>query len=365
MRKKNITSTAKRIRYNLLSLALILSLLGVFFVFDASSVKGLVSYGDSFHFLKLQTIWLIISTFVFFLVANFDYHKWYYFAFYLIFFAILSLMLVLVPGIGKTVGGARRWIEIGFLNFQPSELAKFSLIIYLSSWFLYKERKRFFSFLLLLGFIVLLIIFQPDMGTAVILFALSVGIYFVSGLPFLYLIFLILLAFAGGMFAIIMVPYRLRRFLAFLNPELDPLGIGYHLKQIAIAFSNGGLFGRGFGFSQQKFFYLPEAHTDSIFAIVAEETGFFGVLIILFLYWLFLYNIYRVVISSKDKYGFLLSSGILLYFSLHVLINLGGILNLMPFTGVPLPFFSYGGSSLLVSFALLGIIYNIAKKSNL
>ncbi len=354
-----------RIRYNLITLALALSILGSFFVFDASSVKGLVSYGDSFHFLKLQIIWLSISLFIFFLVSNFDYHKWYYLAFYLIFFTLLSLLAVLVPGIGKKVGGARRWINFGFLNFQPSELAKFSLVIYLSSWFLYKERKRFFSFLVLLGVIVLLIIFQPDMGSAMILFALSVGIYFIAGLPFLYLLGLLGLAFAGGMVAIFLAPYRLRRFLAFLNPELDPLGIAYHLNQIRIAFSNGGIFGKGFGFSQQKFLYLPEAHTDSIFAIIAEETGFLGVLIILFIYWLFLYNIYRVVISSKDKYGLLLSSGILLYFGLHAIINLGGLLNLLPMTGVPLPLFSYGGSNLLVSFTLLGILYNIAKKSNL
>ncbi len=344
-------------------LSLILTGLGLFFVFDASSVKGFLTYKDSFYFLKLQAVWFAISLVVFFLTSRLDYHKWYYLAFYLAFFSLLSLIVVLIPGIGKKVGGARRWIDLGLFNFQPSEFAKFSLVVYLSSWFLYKERKRFFSFLLLLGAIVFLIILQPDMGSAVILFALSVGIYFVAGLEFVYLLGLFVLSFFGGVVAIILVPYRLRRLLAFLNPDLDPTGITYHLNQIRIAFSNGGLFGKGLGFSQQKYLFLPEAHTDSIFAIVAEEVGFMGVLIILLLYWWFLYKIYQIVLHSKDKYGLLLSSGVLLYFGLHFIINLSGLLNLMPMTGVPLPLFSYGGSNLLVSYALLGILYNIEKRS--
>ncbi len=363
MARREIRKSKKRF-YDVLSLALVLNGIGLFFVFEASSVRGFITYGDSFYFLKLQFVWLLISLFVFFVASRFDYHRWYYLAFYLAFFSILSLIVVLIPGVGKKVGGARRWINLGFFNFQPSEFVKFAMVVYLSSWFLYKERKRFFSFLILLGMIVFLIIMQPDMGSAVILFALSVGIYFVAGLPFVYLLGLLGLAGLGGIVAIILAPYRLKRLLAFLNPELDPLGIGYHLSQIRIAFSNGGLLGKGLGFSQQKFLFLPEAHTDSIFAIVAEEVGFLGVLMILFIYWLFLYSIFKIVISTKDKYGILLSSGILLYFGIHVIVNLGGILNLLPMTGVPLPFFSYGGSSLLVSYLLLGVLYNIAKKNS-
>ena len=275
---------------------------------------------------------------------------------------IISLVLVLIPGIGQQAGGARRWFNLGFLNFQPSELAKFSVIIYLSSWFIYKERKRFFSFLILLGLLVFLILLQPDMGTAIIIFFLSVVIYFLSGGSIIHILLLIPISTVIFFLMIKISPYRLARITAFLNPNFDPLGITYHINQIFISLKNGGLFGAGFGSSRQKYLYLPEAHTDSIFAIILEELGFIGGFIMIILYFIFVYKIYELTKLAPDRFGKIISSSIFAFFNLQAIINLAGLVNLFPLTGVPLPFISYGGSSLIVSFALVGILMNISKK---
>jgi len=347
----------------LLFLPIILSLIGLFFVFEASSVKSFSEFNDSFHYFKLQFIWIVfgILTLVFF--SFFDYHKLYYFAFVLMTATICLLFLVLIPNVGQKVGGARRWIDLGFINFQPTELAKFSTIIYLSSWFINRERKRFFSFLLLLGLLMFLIILQPDMGTALIIYSLSVIIYFLAGIELHYLLGFLPLSILGFFSLIRISPYRFHRLLAFFNPNLDPLGITYHLNQIMISLTNGGLFGQGLGASRQKYLFLPEAHTDSIFAIIGEEFGFIGGIILIGLYLIMIYKIYQVIQASPDRFAKLLTGGIFTFFNLQVLINLGGIVNLIPLTGVPLPFISYGGSNLLISFSLIGILINIAKKA--
>jgi len=347
---------------NIFFFSLGLSLVGLFFVFEASSVRGFNEYSDSLHFFKLQAIWIIVGLFLMFFFSKFDYHRFYYLAFPLMLGTILLLMLVLVPGIGSSAGGARRWIDFGLINFQPTEIAKFSVIIYLSSWFLNRERKRFASFVGLLSILIFLIVLQPDLGTAIIVFSISVIIYFLAGIQVLYLFLFIPIAALIFYLLIHVSPYRFRRLTAFLNPSSDPLGIGYHINQILISLSNGGLLGLGFGVSKQKYLYLPEAHTDSIFAIISEEFGFIGSSLLIFAFLALLYKIYVIAYSAPDRFGRYLAGGILAYFGLQVIINLGGMVNLFPLTGVPLPLISYGGSSLLVSFTLIGIIINIAKK---
>lgn len=361
MKKLKITGLS-RLR-SLFFLPIILSLVGLLFVFDASLVKGFSESGDSFAYFKLQAVWIGLGFAAMIFLTHFDYHRLYYLAFPMMTLTILLLILVLIPGIGFQSGGARRWLDLGIINFQPTEIAKFSVIIYLSSWFFHKERKRFYSFAALLGFLVLLIILQPDMGTAIIVFGLSIIIYFLAGIELSYLLLLLPVAFFGFIFLVKISPYRMSRFTAFLNPSSDPLGIGYHINQILISLSNGGLIGRGFGASRQKFLFLPEAHTDSIFAIISEEFGFIGGFLLIFAFFILLYKIYQIGYLAPDRFGKLLASGILAYFGLQIVINLGGMVNLFPLTGVPLPFISYGGSNLLVSFALLGILFNIAKKT--
>ncbi len=200
------------------------------------------------------------------------------------------------------------------------------------------------------------------MGTAIIVFLLSIIIYFLSDGSILHLLFLIPAAFGAFWILIKVSPYRLNRLLAFFNPSLDPLGITYHLNQILISLGNGGFWGQGFGASRQKYLFLPEAHTDSIFAIMGEEFGFIGGCIIISIYLIFIYKIYHIVRCAPDRYGKLLAGGIFAFFNLQIIINLAGMVNLFPLTGVPLPFLSYGGSNLLISFALIGILMNIEKK---
>ena len=344
---------------------IILSIIGLFFVFEASAVKGFTEFADSFHFFKLQIIWISLGFAVMIFFSYFDYHKLYYLSFPLMMITILLLVAVLIPGIGFESNGARRWIDLGIINLQPTEFAKFSVIIYLSSWFVHKERKRFLSFIGLLGFLVLLIMLQPDMGTAIIVFSLSIIIYFLAGIQIGYLAAFVPIAFVGFFFLVKISPYRFKRLTAFLDPSADPLGIGYHINQILISLSNGGLLGQGFGASRQKYLFLPEAHTDSIFAIIAEEFGFVGGFLLIFAFFILIYKIYEVTVRAQDRFGKFLAGGIFAYFGLQVIINLAGIVNLLPLTGVPLPFISYGGSNLLVSFSLMGILLNISKKTKM
>lgn len=354
-------SRRSKIFTTLITMPFILAVSGLFFVFEASYFRAFGEYGDSFHYLKVQAIWIVLGGCIMFLLSLFDYHKWYYLAFYTMLGAITLLFLVLIPGIGSSVGGARRWI----FGFQPSELAKAATIIYLSSWFLTKERKRFFSFVLLLGLLMFLIMMQPDMGTATIIFGISIVVYFLAGVELKYLLGLIPAAFIGFIVLAQIAPYRLKRLTAFFDPSSDPLGVTYHINQILISLSNGGIFGRGFGASKQKHLYLPEAHTDSIFAIVGEEVGFIGstlfvgAFILLFLY------IFRIAEKSPDRYGRLLAGSIFAFFGIQTLVNLGSMVNIIPLTGVPLPFISYGGSNLLLCFSLMGIILNIAKQTRI
>ena len=345
-----------------LTIPLIFSFLGLFFIFEASAVKSFNLYGDSFYYLKLQFLWLILGIGVMVFFSFFDYHRLYYLAFFLMFLTILLLILVLIPSFGYHAGGARRWLSIGPFNFQPTELAKFSLIVYLSSWFIYKERKLFFSFLILIGFLTFLIILQPDMGTAIIIFLLSISLYYLSGFKIFHLLLLIPSAFLVFLILIKVSPYRMARLVTFLNPAIDPLGVSYHVNQIKVSLVNGYFFGLGFGASRQKYLFLPEAHTDSIFAIIAEEIGFLGAVVIILTFLIFSYKIYKIANLAPDRFGRLLAAGIWSFFNWQFFINLGGIVNIIPLTGVPLPFFSYGGSNLMISFALVGVLLNIEKK---
>ncbi|GAB4219309.1 MAG: stage V sporulation protein E [Candidatus Microgenomates bacterium] len=339
-----------------------LSLIGLIFIFEASAIRAANQYYDSLHFLKAQLLWLIIGLIVMFIFSLIDYKKLYFLSLSSMIITFFLLMIVLLPGIGFKAGGARRWIDFGFFSLQPTELAKFSIIIYLSSWFINKEKRTFLSFLTLIGLLEFLIILQPDVGTAIIVFLLSLIIYYQAGMNLLYLMALLPIAFFGFFILIKSAPYRLARLMAFFNPSIDPQGIGYHINQIFISLSQGGFFGQGFGASRQKYLFLPEAHTDSIFAIIAEEFGFLGSVILIFFYLFFIYKIYHIIKLAPDRLSKLLSTGIFAFFNLQIIVNLAGMVGLFPLTGVPLPFLSYGGSNLIISFALIGVLLNIEKK---
>lgn len=362
-RKKEGRIEIRNTLWPVVILPVLLTLIGLFFIFEASAVLTFRNFNDSFYYLKLQSLWFFLGILLMIFFSFFDYHRLYYFSFPALLITIICLISVLIPGIGQKVAGSRRWIDLGIINFQPTELAKFSVILYLCSWFLYKERKRFFSFVFLLSFLVFLIMSQPDMGTAIIIFFLFVTLYFLAGVELHYLLFF--LPVSGLIFFILIQTssYRMRRFLAFLNPQLDPLGIGYHINQILISLSSGGIFGRGVGESRQKYQFLPEAHTDSIFAIIGEEFGFVGAVILIIILFFLIYKAFSIAKNAKDRFGYLLASSIFSLLAFQTIVNLGGMVNLLPLTGVPLPFISYGGSSLLVFFALMGILINIGKKA--
>lgn len=346
----------------LVTIPIILSFVGLIFIFEASAVNSSRQFGDSLRYLKSQVVWIFLGLVIMTMFSFIDYHKLYFLSFISLIIAIILLVVVLIPGIGSTAGGARRWIDFGFFNLQPTELAKFSIIIYLSSWFTNKEKKRFLPFITLISFLVFLIILQPDMGTAIIVFLLSLTIYYFSGANLMDFVVILGGALVSFYFLIKTSPYRFNRLLAFFNPAIDPLGISYHINQIFISLSSGGLFGRGFGASRQKYLFLPEAHTDSIFAIIGEEYGFIGAVVLISIYFVFIYKIYHLIRLAPDRLSRLITIGIFAFFNFQFIINLAGIIGLFPITGVPLPFLSYGGSNLLISFALIGIMMNIEKK---
>lgn len=362
---KKIKPTKKKLVGSLITLPIAISIVGLFFVFEASSVRSFHEFSDSFHYFKLQLVWIVLGISAMLFFSFFNYKKLYLFSLILMLSTMFLLFIVLIPGIGQQAGGARRWIDLGIINLQPTEFAKLSVIIYLASWFINRERKRFFSFLTLLAVLMLLIILQPDMGTAIIVFFLSIIIYYLAGIELTYLTLLLPVSFVVFFVLVKVSPYRFKRLLAFFDPSLDPLGITYHINQILISLGSGGLFGQGFGSSRQKYLYLPEAHTDSIFAIIGEEFGFIGCFLLISLFVYLIYQIYKVVLSSPDRFGKLLAGGIFAFFNLQIIINLSGMVNLLPLTGVPLPFISYGGSNLLVSFILMGILINIARKTKI
>lgn len=271
------------------------------------------------------------------------------------------LVLVFFPGIGLELNGSHRWINLGVSIFQPSELLKVSLSLYLASWLSIKEKGRLFAFLILLAVASGLVLLQPDLKTSIIIAATSFIVYFISGAsmrevgPILVIGLLGILLVAGAS------PYRMKRVTAFQNFDVNNLNTtSYHTKQIVIALGSGGFSGVGFGNSVQKYAYLPEHTTDSVFAIFAEEAGYIGSAILVVIYVALSSIGILIAMNAKTQFGKLLATGITVFITIQTLINLASQAILIPLTGVPLPFISYGGSSMLINFAAIGLLLNIA-----
>lgn len=349
--------------FALLFAIIILTLFGLFMIYDASSYVAFRDFGDKYTYFKDQTFWAILGFGALSVVSFFDYHRYYNLALPILITSIILLFLVFVPGLGVTALGAKRWIDLGVFVIQPSEIVKLSLTIYLSAWFSTKEKGRFIAFLLLIGLVLGLVMLQPDMGTAIIILGVSVVIYFLSGGNVLHLLALAPVIGIMGVVLIVFEPYRLARLTTFLNPEQNILGSSYHLRQILIALGSGGLLGVGIGNSLQKYAYLPEATTDSIFAIMAEEIGFVGVTVYMAVVLFVIYRGFHISMNSKDMFGKLLAGGITSMLAIQTIVNLGAQTALLPLTGVPLPFISYGGSALIINLISIGILLNISRQS--
>lgn len=342
-------------------LAFGLLIFGLVMVYDASSASAVATFKDKYFFVREQIKWVLVGAAIGTGAFLFDYRKLRFLALPFLLATIFLLVLVFVPGIGTRAYGASRWINLGFTVLQPSELAKLTFVIYLSAWLTNREKGRLLPFLLLTGLLVGLVIMEPDMGTAVVLFGTAVTVYFLSESSIVGLVLLIPVFILGGLGIALASPYRVRRVLSFLNPDLDPLGASYHVRQALIALGSGGLFGLGLGNSRQKYSYLPEATTDSIFAIISEELGFIGAVVVILVFGLFFYWAAKAVILVEEPFGRLLGMGIIAYLAIQTLVNILSMVALVPLTGVPLPFISYGGSALVVEMAGLGILGSILR----
>lgn len=353
----------KQIDTVLLAVAVVLTLFGLLMIFDASSFIAFRDFSDKFHYIKEQTRWAALGFGGLLFFSFFDYKRFYILSVPLLLTALALLVLVFIPGISVYALGARRWINTGLFVLQPAEFVKFALAIYLSAWFAKKEKGRLLAFLLLLGLVVGLIMLQPDMGTASIILFEALMAYFLSGGSIVSLLLLAPIVAILGYIMIKLEPYRFHRLTAFLSPLESASPSSYHVKQILIALGMGGITGVGLGNSLQKYAYLPENTTDSIFAIIAEELGFLGAVVLIAIYLVFIWRGFRIAQGAKDQFGRLLAGTIVSFLSVQILMNLAAQTALIPLTGIPLPFISYGGSSLVVDLCAVGVLLNIGKQS--
>lgn len=354
----------KKFDFVLLGITIILTLFGLLMIYDASSFISFRDFGNKYHYIKDQSIWMVLGFLGLAFFARFDYKKLYNMSLPLLVVAIGLLLAVFLPGIGISVLGAHRWINIGIGVLQPAEFVKLTLAIYLAAWFGTKEKGRFSAFLLLIGLVLGLVMLEPDMGTAIIIMSEAFFLYFLSGGNILYFVGLIpVVGIIGGILAIAS-PYRAKRIATFLHPNDSLQGASYHVRQILIALGSGGVTGVGLGNSLQKYAYLPENTTDSIFAIIAEELGFLGAFTLICFFFLFIWRGIFIALHAKDTFGRLLAGGIVAFLGMQIIINLGAQTVLLPLTGVPLPFISYGGSSLVIDLCSVGILLNIARQGN-
>jgi len=353
----------KRIDIPLFLSVIILTLFGLFMIYDASSFIAFRDFKDKYSYIKDQSLWALLGLTGMMIFSYFDYKKFYLLALPILISAIVMLILVFIPGIGVYALGANRWIDLGFIILQPAEYVKLSLAIYLAAWFATKEKERFLAFVLLIGFVFLLIMIQPDMGTASIILFEALVLYFLSGASIKNFLILTPGILLIGLILIKIAPYRAARLTSFLNTGHNLDGASYHVKQILIALGSGGIFGVGVGNSLQKFAYLPENVTDSIFPIIAEELGFIGSSLLVGMYAFIIWRGLYIATNAKDTFGKLLAGGIISFIGIQVVINLAAMTASLPLTGVPLPYISYGGSALIIDMSAIGILLNISKQS--
>lgn len=356
----------------LVGIVLFLSLFGVLMVYDSSVAIAIRDFGDQYYYAKEQLKWLGIGIISMVVLSRIDYHKWYSLALPALLGVMGLLMAVFIPGFGVAALGAHRWLNFGIFVLQPAELAKLVLVVYLAAWFTPhhsngvgftgREKGRFGAFLFLTGIIFGLVILEPDLGTGIIIVTTALVMYFLSGASIKNIAFLVPIVVIGVTLLAISSPYRFRRLTTFINPENDPLGASYQIRQVILALGSGGWTGIGIGKSRQKYEYLPEANTDSIFAIIGEETGFLGTTLVTLAFGFLVWRMFRVAARAPDSFGRFLVTGIASWIGVQSVLNIGAMVAVIPLTGIPLPFISYGGSSLVILLAAVGIVLNISRQ---
>ncbi len=339
--------------------------IGVFILYESSSYTAFLNIGDKYYFVKNQGMWFALGIVFCLIVSRIPYKIYSKFALPMLLGTFVLLVAVFLPGIGLSLKGAHRWIDLGFVVMQPSELLKITFTIYLAAWFSVKEKGRLLAFLMLLGLCMFLVVIEPDLGTTIVIAATAVLVYFFQGARISEMLVIFAL-FAVALVSLIgLAPYRAARFAEFVQFDHSDLSTtSYHVKQVLIAVGSGGLTGVGFGNSIQKYAYVPENTTDSIFAIFAEEAGFVGSVLLISLFFTQLLLGYAIASNSPDAFGKLLAFGISTFIGIQAVINLATQVVLFPLTGVPLPFVSYGGSSLIINLVSVGILLSVAWHAN-
>lgn len=346
---------------------LIIGLFGILMIYSASSIWAEYKFHDALKFVKSQSIFFLVGIFLCHFISKIDSKFWLSHANKIILGCFILLVLVLIPGIGTVRNGSRSWFGIGGMGIQPSEFAKIGLIIFVSKYLSQNRRdlrdikKGVFPILLVIGVFFLLIMLEPDFGTAMVIALTLISLIFISGVKISFFVKVGLLGLFGIVVLIIIAPYRMARIVSFLNPWSDPLGSGFQIIQSLYAIGPGGLLGQGFLNSHQKHFYLPEPQTDFIFSIISEEFGFLGVLIVVSFFFFLFYRSMKIALKTSDLFSKFLVFGLAIGILIQATLNLAVVIGLIPVTGVTLPFFSYGGSSLLVTMASIGIILSISR----
>jgi len=363
--------------YGIILLSGLLLLFGLVVMFAVSPALtqrlGEEGLSDN-HFFYRQGIFVIAGALAFWIAAVLPLKWWRTIQPLLITAGLASSLLLLVPGVGTEFNGAVRWIDLGFFTFQPAELLKLALILYMATFLAEKIRlnklndrnETILPLLMILGVLSLVVlILQRDLGTMVALVSILFTMLYASGMKFVPLTKLISIVAAGAVAAVVLFPHRLSRLLTFINPESDVEGTGYHINQALIAIGSGGLWGKGLGRSVQVFGYLPEAANDSIFAIIAEKFGFVGSVLVILLYGALFWRLVRLIDRAPNDYFKLLVAGVFGWIVSHTVINIGAMLSLLPLTGITLPLLSLGGTSMVLIMAALGLAFNISRYSDL
>jgi len=364
---RNVLDTRRMGEPDLLLFAAIFTLAGIGFAmsYSASAVYAYRVFGDSFYFLKRQIIWGVIGLLALFIFQRIDYRIHARYSRIMILLSIIILTVVLIPGIGSSVKGSSRWINIGFMNIQPAEFVKLAVVIYLVNVYSAEAKKnrvmQLLAPMIIISIIFVLIMLQPDFGTAMNLLIISAFIIFVSGFPMLYIFFISILSVPMFYLMVYQVSYRWDRILAYIDPWKDRYGVGYHVIQSFTAFKKGGLLGVGLGLGAQKLAKLPEPHTDFVFAVIAEEAGLIGTVFIAIIFCFVFWRGMLIAMDAPDDFGRFLAIGLSLLITVQAFVNMGVVTGILPTTGVPLPFISYGGSSLLSNMIAAGIILNISR----
>ena len=358
----------KHIDYFLLASVIIISIFGIIMIYSASSIWAEFKYQDAFKYVKQQSLFFGVGNIVMMFCSKINLQFLKKKANLILGICFLLLVLVLIPGIGTIRNGSRSWFGIGGLGIQPSEFAKLGLIIFVAKYLARNQKnmtdvkKGALPIFLVIGVFFVLIMLEPDFGTAMVIALSLIALIFVSGLKISFFVKLGVLGLAGIVGLIIAAPYRMARIVSFLNPWSDPLGSGYQIIQSLYAIGPGGILGQGFLNSRQKHFYLPEPQTDFIFSIISEEFGFLGVIIVCGFFFFIFSRMLKIALKSNDLFNKYLAFGLAFGLFIQAALNLAVVVGLIPVTGVTLPFFSYGGSSLLISMISVGLVLNVSKR---